>query len=206
MSTSTQVVPVQTDDTPAGETALATVEPKSHPFFSPAEMRARGILSRIDSISAKLKTLEDDIRLLWADFENLKAGETILGCATKKEFCEKKLHRHPRTIQYLLAGQSNPADRPHKEPSELSSLVVSPVVPAASPTQKRKLDYGPPHAEPESLKPAEPSRAAQLREWFGTKYKAFRLEPSEQNQYELTIFNLTTEQVRAIGEVLGRES
>jgi hypothetical protein len=80
-----------------------------------------------------LKSLEDDIRRLWVEFDNLKVGETILGCATKKEFCERKLHRTPRTIQYLLAGQSNPADRPHKEPSELSSPVEPSILPVRPP-------------------------------------------------------------------------
>ena len=84
--------------------ALAIIEPKTHPSHTEAEMRARSILSRMESLAAKLKTLEADIRLLWIDFDNLKAGETILGCATKKEFCEKRLHRTPRAIQYMLAG------------------------------------------------------------------------------------------------------
>jgi hypothetical protein len=123
----------QISGTEGGTTALATVQSQTHPFYTPAEMRARSILSRIESISAKLKTLEAEIRLLWIDFDNLKAGETILGCATKKEFCERKLHRHPRTVQYLLAGQSNPADRPYKERSELSSHVEPSIPPVRPP-------------------------------------------------------------------------
>jgi len=71
----------QISDNESSGTALAIFEPKS---YTPAEML---ILSRIDSISAKLKTLEDDIRLLWIDFDNLKTGETILGCRTKKHRC-----------------------------------------------------------------------------------------------------------------------
>ncbi len=67
--------------------ALAIIEPKNRASYTPAEMRARSILSRMDSIAAKLKTLEDDIRLLWIDFDNLKTGETILGCRTKKHRC-----------------------------------------------------------------------------------------------------------------------
>jgi hypothetical protein len=94
--------------------------------YTPAENLARQIISRMDSVTMKLKSLEDDIRNLWIEFDKLKAGETILGCATKKEFCERKLNRTPRTIQYLLAGQSNSNDRPRSEPrvesrSELSS-------------------------------------------------------------------------------------
>jgi hypothetical protein len=133
-----------------GTTALATVEP--HPFYTPAEMRARRILSRIDSISAKLKTLEDDIRALWLDFDNLKAGETILGCATKKEFCEKKLHRTPRAIQYMLAG-GNPnntrseiispieASRPPQTPiTAPSPQPITPIASAISPTEQPIID------------------------------------------------------------------
>jgi hypothetical protein len=92
----------QISGTEGTTTALAVVEPQTHPSCTPAEMRARSILSRIDSISAKLKTLETDIRILWQDFDNLKVGETILGCHTKKEFCEKKLHRTPQAIRYML--------------------------------------------------------------------------------------------------------
>jgi len=94
--------------------ALAIIEPKTHPSHTEAEMRARSILSRMESLAAKLKTLEADIRLLWIDFDNLKAGETILGCATKKEFCEKKLHRTPRAIRYMLAG-GNPDNHDREE-------------------------------------------------------------------------------------------
>jgi hypothetical protein len=86
-----------------GTTALAISEDNNHSStYSPAEMRARSIISRMASLCDKLKTIEADIRLLWADFDNLKAGETILGCATKKEFCEKKLHRTPQAIRYML--------------------------------------------------------------------------------------------------------
>jgi hypothetical protein len=103
-------------------TTLAVVHPP--PSYTAAEMRARSIMSRMDSLAAKLKTFEDDIRLLWIDFDNLKAGETILGCATKKEFCEKKLHRTPRAIQYMLAG-GNPDNA---RQSEIISPVEAPTV------------------------------------------------------------------------------
>src|SRR5258708_30071210 len=92
----------QLSGTEGGTTALATVGPQTHPFYTPAEMRARSIVSRMASLCDKLKTLEDDIRALWLDFDNLKPGETILGCATKKEFCEQKLHRTPQAIRYML--------------------------------------------------------------------------------------------------------
>jgi hypothetical protein len=84
-------------------------------------MRARSIISRLDSVCAKLKTLEDDIRVLWADFDTLKDGETILGCATKKEFCEKKLHRAPQTVRYML----NPELRTSKQCLPLPTPMAS---------------------------------------------------------------------------------
>src|ERR1700693_1709671 len=106
----------------AGTTALATAE---RPSYTPAEMRARSILSRIESLSAKLKSLEDDIRALWIDFDNLKAGETILGCRTKKEFCEQKLHRTPQAIRYMLNPELRGSKHclpPAPEPAEQTAI------------------------------------------------------------------------------------
>jgi len=65
---------------------------------------ARGIVSRFTSLLTELKDLEDDIRQLWVEFEHLPRGEKILGCSTKKEFCEKKLGRTPRAVRYMLDG------------------------------------------------------------------------------------------------------
>jgi hypothetical protein len=79
--------------------------------YTEAENLARNIISRMDSVTAKLKSLEDDIRKLWVEFDKLKAGETILGCATKKEFCERKLNRTPQAVRYML----NPELRTSKQ-------------------------------------------------------------------------------------------
>jgi hypothetical protein len=68
------------------------------------EALAQRVVSAVGSIATKLTELEADLRLLWVEFENLSDGETILGCSTKKEFCETKLHRTPRAVQYLLKG------------------------------------------------------------------------------------------------------
>jgi len=84
-------------------TALALVDNNHFSTYSDAENLARKICARMESIAAKLRTLEDDIRKLWLEFDKLRPGQTILGCATKKEFCERKLHRTPRAIQYLLS-------------------------------------------------------------------------------------------------------
>jgi hypothetical protein len=62
------------------------------------------LAQKVISGCIKLADLEDDIRQLWLQFENLAPNFTIMGCATKKEFCEKHLHRTPRAIQYMLDG------------------------------------------------------------------------------------------------------
>jgi hypothetical protein len=89
---------------------MAVVEDGLDSGSSPPRIRealAQSIITTINSISAKLIDLEPAIRRLWAEFENLPKGETIRGCATKKEFCEKHLHRTPRAIRYMLNGDSN---------------------------------------------------------------------------------------------------
>jgi hypothetical protein len=84
--------------------STAIVKHSGRASYTEAENLARSILARMDSVAAKLKTLEDDVRRLWMEFDKLKPGETILGCATKKEFCETKLHRTPRAVRYMLEG------------------------------------------------------------------------------------------------------
>ena len=68
------------------------------------EKLAQRVIERVTVIAVKLVELQDDIRELWAEFDRLAPGETIAGCATKKEFCERMLHRTPRAIRYMLAG------------------------------------------------------------------------------------------------------
>jgi hypothetical protein len=51
-----------------------------------------------------LKDIEEDVRRLWAEFDALADDETIMGCATKTEYCEKVLGRSMRSVQYMLVG------------------------------------------------------------------------------------------------------
>jgi hypothetical protein len=67
------------------------------------------VIEQAGSITKKLKSLEDNIRMLWAEFDALPAGETILGHKTKKDFCEKRLNRTPRAVRYMLNG-GNPGN------------------------------------------------------------------------------------------------
>jgi hypothetical protein len=102
--------------------ALVVMEDNRHSStYTDAENLARHIISRMDSVTAKLKSLEDDIRRLWLEFDKLKTGETILGCATKKEFCEKKLNRTPQAIRYMLNPELRESKQclPMPEPKEI---------------------------------------------------------------------------------------
>lgn len=68
------------------------------------EALARRVVQGMKVLSVKLMDLEEDIRALWTEFDNLGDGETIMGCATKREFCIKILDRTPRAVRYMLTG------------------------------------------------------------------------------------------------------
>jgi hypothetical protein len=106
------------------------------------EVLAQRVITAVGSIATKLTELEADIRALWVEFENLPAGETILGCSTKKQFCETKLHRTPRAVRYLLNGDSNPDYVPVAQREEIIS-------PAPEPTAAPAVEDDPELAETE---------------------------------------------------------
>jgi hypothetical protein len=81
---------------------LSSTVPES--LLCDREVLARNVVCLVQVVGDQLRDLEPMIRRLWAEFEALKTGETILGCTTKKQFCEERLRRTPRAIQYLLAG------------------------------------------------------------------------------------------------------
>ena len=91
--------------------------------FSIGTVLAQQIIDGIESLTATLKEREDDIRQLWKEFDKLPKGESILGCRTKKQFCEKHLHRTPRAIRYMLDG-GNPNNNKRGE-------IISPAPPDA---------------------------------------------------------------------------
>lgn len=139
---------------------LAIVE---RPQCTDAERLAKGILARMDSIVAKLRNLEDDIRKLWDEFDKLKDGETILGCKTKKEFCKRKLHRTPRALQYLLYGRTEAKPAPAGEQcSPGSTDVEKPAIPSApSNRELRRRAFKQDHPEFEGKKNSEVDAAIQ---------------------------------------------
>jgi hypothetical protein len=60
-----------------------------------------GILKRLD-------VLKPYFEELWKRFDELPKDETINGCATRTEFCNKILHRTRRSVQYILHGRTAP--------------------------------------------------------------------------------------------------
>jgi hypothetical protein len=55
-------------------------------------------------VGQTLADLKPFIEELWRRFDQLEGRETIRGCHTKKEFCEKVLGKTARAVQYMLAG------------------------------------------------------------------------------------------------------
>lgn len=87
-------------------------------LMTPAECRvhARGMQSEHlaeyvvkngwGDVLVGLKQLKPYLEILWGRFDELKGTETIAGCRTKAEFCNKRLHRSIRAVQYMLYGRS----------------------------------------------------------------------------------------------------
>jgi hypothetical protein len=74
------------------------------------EVLAQKIVNGVGALLITLKEMNADIALLWAEFDRREKGGPILGCATKKEFCDRHLHRTPRAVRYMLEG-GNPDNR-----------------------------------------------------------------------------------------------
>ena len=84
--------------------ALATVEEQSSlTLGDPAEIDSEslGIFVRdgVIGVAQKLVELKPYIEELW---RRIDRGEVILGCSTKKEFCQQVLQRTPRAVRYML--------------------------------------------------------------------------------------------------------
>jgi hypothetical protein len=70
-----------------------------------ARVKEREALAqKVAAAFARLADHKEDIERLWQEFANLQEGETIMGCQTKTEFCEKVLGRSIRAVRYMLDG------------------------------------------------------------------------------------------------------
>ncbi len=88
----------------SGSLSIEIIEREQvRPVIDREELALR-VIGHVDAINVKLAELKPYIERLWSEFENLPDGETIAGCYTKAEFCEKRLRRTPRAVRYMLAG------------------------------------------------------------------------------------------------------
>lgn len=71
---------------------------------------ARYVSGRMVGILVNLADLRPFVTELWNRFDLLKGNQTIAGCRTRKEYCEKVLHRTDRAVRYMLAG-GNPVSK-----------------------------------------------------------------------------------------------
>jgi hypothetical protein len=62
------------------------------------------LAQKVASAFAKLADHKKDIERLCQEFAALKDGETIMGCTTKTEFCDRVLGRSIRAVRYMLDG------------------------------------------------------------------------------------------------------
>jgi hypothetical protein len=77
------------------------MDPKA--FLRKANERAAFVTSAMGSLTAKLRELKPRIEELRGDFWRLKGNQTIAGCKTWTEFCQRKLHRTASAVRKLLA-------------------------------------------------------------------------------------------------------
>jgi hypothetical protein len=68
------------------------------------EALADKVIGIVAGIYQTLDEHREEITELWSAFKNLPPGETIKGCRTKTEFCKTHLHRHIRSVEYMLKG------------------------------------------------------------------------------------------------------
>jgi hypothetical protein len=74
-------------------------------------------------VATKLVEIKPYVEELWIRFER---GEVILGCSTRKEFCQQVLQRTPRAVRYMLEGGNHKRGET-VSPPESPSPVESPV-------------------------------------------------------------------------------
>lgn len=84
---------------------------KIHPH-SAMTPRDRELLGRkVATAFGNLAAHRGDIIALWREFARLAPGQTIMGCATKTEYCDRIIGRSMRAIQYLIGGGNHKRER-----------------------------------------------------------------------------------------------
>jgi hypothetical protein len=175
------------------------------------EALAQRIVEKCSVMLVALADLEDDIRSLWDEFERLPKGETILGCTTKKEFCEK-LGRTPRAVRYMLDGGNQNNGGEIISPAKAGTLAEAIAEIVVPPEVAEAVEYIPPPARAKSEAKNENSETVLLRQLF-EKMKSVKLVrlvpstfksgvPSASGRYDLALNGLTPAQVKKIRELL----
>jgi|SRR5690348_5073814 len=84
-------------------TTNAFLQSGSSPPVAGMDSESLGIFVRdgILGVATKLVELKPYVDEL---YKRLDRGEVILGCKTKKDFCQSVLRRTPRAVRYMLAG------------------------------------------------------------------------------------------------------
>jgi hypothetical protein len=126
-------------------TALTVIEPSDTPTdeLTPCidmDSDALGAFVRdgMLGVAQKLVTLKPYIEEL---YRRIDRGETILGCSTKKEFCDRVLLRTPRAVRYMLEGGN------HRRTQDEGEIV--------SPQESPNTDVEVPNTEPLDASDAE---------------------------------------------------
>jgi hypothetical protein len=104
-------------------------EMESKAFLKEADKRADFVIAAMGALTAKLREFKPQIEESRRDFRKLKGNQTIAGCKTWAEFCEKKLHRTDRAVRKMLAdpkpSQAN-EQQSHAEQSSASPKAEEP--------------------------------------------------------------------------------
>ena len=84
-------------------TSLALIERDAvaNPLKMKSEALGLYVSQQMTTVLTVLSDLKPYIEELWARFDT---GEVILGCSTRREFCEQVLQRTPRAVRYMLEG------------------------------------------------------------------------------------------------------
>jgi len=72
-----------------------------------AEELASSILQEFGPFCAKLRSMKSKIEKLRDYFKAKDQKETVAGCSTWAQFCERKLHRTDRAVRLLLAEETS---------------------------------------------------------------------------------------------------
>jgi hypothetical protein len=98
------------------------------------------LAQKVAAAFARLADHKEDIERLWQEFASLQDGETIMGCATKTEFCERVLGRSIRAIQYLLNGRTQLGRREQCSPHSAWQLDSTDVTTVGGQSQEQSQE------------------------------------------------------------------